>query len=147
MSQTLYTNIKALYQTYSETKKALRRSDMGQCPHIENAFLLTEGDKIIDFGGMNDLPESYQAITNQVDLSGKMVLPTYVDSHTHLVFAAPRESEFEDRINGLTYEEIALRGGGILNSAKKLADKTEDELFEDARKRLINLVKMGTGAY
>ncbi len=146
MSQVLYTNIKALYQTYSETKKALRNADMGQCPHIEHAFLLTEGDKIVDFGEMQNLPTAYKAIVSQVDLTGKMVLPTYVDSHTHLVFAAPRESEFEDRINGLTYEEIALRGGGILNSAKKLADKSEDELFVDAKQRLLNLVKMGTGA-
>lgn len=146
MSQVLYTNIKALYQTYSETKKALRNSDMGQCPHIEHAFLLTEGDKIVDFGEMQNLPSAYKTISSQVDLTGKMVLPTYVDSHTHLVFAASRESEFEDRINGLTYEEIALRGGGILNSAKKLANKSEDELFIDARQRLINLVKMGTGA-
>lgn len=145
MSQTLYTNIKALYQTYSETKKALRNADMGQCPHIENAYLRVENDKIVDFGEMKDLPDSYKAIPSK-DLTGKMILPTYIDSHTHLVFAAPRESEFEDRIHGLTYEEIALRGGGILNSAKKLANKSEDELFVDAKARLINLVKMGTGA-
>lgn len=146
MSQTLYTNIKSLYQTYSETKKALRNSDMGHCPHIEQAFLLTKGDKIIDFGEMKSLPETYKDIESQYDLSGKMVLPTYVDSHTHLVFAASRESEFEDRIHGLTYEEIALKGGGILNSAKKLSEKSEDELFVDAKARLLNLVKMGTGA-
>lgn len=145
MSQILYTNIKSLYQTYGETKVALRNSDMGQCPHIDQAFLLTQDDKIVDFGEMKDLPESYKSLEQQ-DLSGRMVLPTYVDSHTHLVFAAPRESEFEDRIHGLTYEEIALRGGGILNSAKKLADKSEDELFTDAKARLLNLVKMGTGA-
>ena len=146
MSQTLYTNIKSLYQTYSETKKALRNDDMGHCPHINQAYLLTEGDKIVDFGEMVNMPETYKAIEDQKDLTGKLVLPTYVDSHTHLVFAAPRESEFEDRIHGLTYEEIALRGGGILNSAKKLAEKSEDELFVDAKQRLLNLVKMGTGA-
>lgn len=146
MSQTLYTNIKSLYQTYSETKKALRNDDMGHCPHINQAYLLTEGDKIVDFGEMVNMPEAYKIIEDQKDLTGKLVLPTYVDSHTHLVFAAPRESEFEDRIHGLTYEEIALRGGGILNSAKKLAEKSEDELFADAKQRLLNLVKMGTGA-
>lgn len=146
MSQVLYTNIKSLYQTYSETNKALRNDDMGHCPHINQAYLLTEGDKIVDFGSMQDLPEAYKSIEHKEDLTGKMVLPTYVDSHTHLVFAAPRESEFEDRIHGLTYEEIALRGGGILNSAKKLSEKSEDELFVDAKQRLLNLVKMGTGA-
>lgn len=146
MSQTLYTNIKSLYQTYSETKKALRNADMGQCPHIEEAFLLISNDKIIDYGEMKNLPEQYKSIENQYDISGKMILPTYVDSHTHLVFAASRESEFEDRIHGLTYEEIALKGGGILNSAKKLSEKSEDELFVDAKARLLNLVKMGTGA-
>jgi len=146
MSQTLYTNIQELHQIRTATSTPLKGDLMNDCPSLEHAFLLTNNGLIEDFGLMTDLPESYLKDSKIENLEGRMVLPTYVDSHTHLVFAAPRESEFEDRIHGLTYEEIALKGGGILNSAKKLATKTEDELFLDAKARLLNLVKMGTGA-
>lgn len=146
MHTQLYTNIKTLFQVRENTKQPLRGNDMDICPSIENAFLKTKDGVITDFGSMDQLSNSDLEDCDLIDVKDKMILPTYVDSHTHLVFAAPRESEFEDRIHGLTYEEIAARGGGILNSAEKLAQKSEDDLFVEAKERLNNLVKMGTGA-
>ena len=114
---------------------------------IENAWLAIEGDRIIAFGAM----DNWGGITDWsnlevIDASEKVVMPTFCDSHTHIVFAATRESEFVDRINGLTYEEIAAKGGGILNSAKKLQTASENELFDAALHRINEVISTGTGA-
>ena len=105
----------------------LSGKDMGILPIIKNAFLLIEDDLIIDFGSMSHL--STTDVDKVVYLTDKLVLPTWCDSHTHIVYADSREEEFVDRIKGLSYQEIAQKGGGILNSAKKLQDKSEDCLL------------------
>lgn len=117
--------------------------DLNSISYLEQAFLEVEDGRVLDYGLMSDLP--YREMQT-IDMFGKTILPSYVDCHTHLVFAETREQEFEDRLNGLTYQEIASRGGGILNSADKLGRKPEDELFEEALKRLNHLIKLGTGA-
>ena len=140
----LIKNIKFLIQTDSDNKTKVCGSEMNVLPYIENAYLLIENGKISNYGSMESIPQltTYKII----DAKGKSVMPCWVDSHTHLVFAGSREKEFVDRINGLSYEEIALRGGGILNSANRLKDASEDELFESAFKRLDEIIRMGTGA-
>ena len=117
---------------------------MNDLPTIKNAYLFIENDLIKDYGSMNHLPKLNPNKT--IDCSGKMILPTWCDSHTHLVFAGNRENEFIDRINGLSYEEIAQNGGGILNSAKKLQNTLEDELYQQSAKRLESVMNLGTGA-
>jgi len=112
-------------------------------PIIDNAFLLIENGKISDFGEMENCPANAD---ETIDATGRMVFPSWCDSHTHLVFAATREGEFVDRIKGLTYQEIAQRGGGILNSAQRLRDTPEEVLLEDAYARLQEVVRQGTGA-
>src|SRR4051812_4448746 len=118
----LLTNIKRLCQTETGTERKciVKGAAMGVLPSIENAWLFIEDGKIHSFGPMLEPP--MVSASDVMDMSGRMVLPAWCDSHTHLVFAAPREKEFVDRINGLSYEEIARRGGGILNSAQKLAE-------------------------
>lgn len=120
---------------------------MAHLSTIKNAWLAIEDDLIVGFGKMDDW-EGISDWTNLevIDATGKMVFPTWCDSHTHLVFAASREEEFVDRIKGLTYQEIAAKGGGILNSAKKLQDKSEDELYNDALLRIQEIHQLGTGA-
>jgi imidazolonepropionase len=113
-------------------------------PTLKNAFLLIEHETIVDFGLMEDCP--YLNEVNIVDATGRILMPTWVDSHTHLVFAGNRTQEFVDRIKGLTYEQIAERGGGILNSAQKLQESSEDALYESSSKRLETVMKLGTGA-
>jgi imidazolonepropionase len=117
---------------------------MKTLPSIQNAFLLIENDLIADFGTMENCPNT--AIDKRIDATGKMILPAWCDSHTHIVFAGNREGEFADRISGLSYEEIANRGGGILNSAKKLNETSEESLFEQSATRLEEVMKLGTGA-
>lgn len=141
----LITHIKELLQVRTATSSPLRGDAMNKVPSIKDAYLLVENDRIVAYGAMQELPESYR--THEImDGSSYLIGPGYVDSHTHLVFAATREKEFEDRINGLTYEEIAARGGGILNSVAKLASMSEDDLFTDALKRLQLLNGLGTTA-
>ena len=140
-------NISELIQTEENPKKWVSGSDMKSINTIKDAFIEIEDDKIIDFGSM----DQWKGINNWneteiIDAEGGMVFPTYCDSHTHLVFAASREGEFQDRINGLSYQEIAEKGGGILNSAKKLQNTSEEKLFQDALKRLDEIIKTGTGA-
>lgn len=118
--------------------------EMAFLPKIDNAFLLIENDIIIDFGLMEDCPEIEAVKT--IDATGKVVLPTWCDSHTHIVYAGNRVQEFVDRINGLRYEEIANRGGGILNSAKKLNKTSEEEIYNQSEIRLQEVMKLGTGA-
>ncbi|MGB0884648.1 MAG: imidazolonepropionase [Flavobacteriales bacterium] len=146
INKTLYINIKGLYQIRENQSKGLRNEAMNTCPHIEDGFLLCEADRILDYGSMKDLDATLLSESDVHDLTGRYLFPTFVDSHTHLVFAASREGEFEDRIRGLSYEEIANKGGGILNSAKHLEHCSEDQLFDDALKRLNTLIKFGTGA-
>ena len=137
---TVFINIKELVQVRELDVMKVSGKNMSILPIIKNAFLIIKDNVIVDFGSMNKL--GIKKSDKVVDLTGKLVLPTWCDSHTHLVFADTREEEFVNRIKGLTYQEIAKRGGGILNSAKKLQIKPEIELFEDASKRLKNLYKM-----
>lgn len=140
----LIINIKSLLQVRENTTSFLSGDEMKTLPFIKNAFLKIDKDLIVDYGKMEDLTDNNA--DKIIDAKGKFVLPTWVDSHTHLVYAGNREQEFVDRINGLSYEEIFERGGGILNSAKRLQETSEEELYAQAKKRLDNVVKMGTGA-
>lgn len=140
----LFTHIKELIQTRENPTPVLKGKAMKDLPTIKNAYLLIEDQTISQYGSMDSLPEL--AVDKTVNLSGKMVLPTWCDSHTHLVYAGNREQEFIDRINGLTYEEIAQKGGGILNSAKTLEHTSEDALFEQSLKRLEAVSRLGTAA-
>ena len=140
----LIINIKSLLQVRENTPSFLSGDEMKTLPSIENAFLKIENDTITNYGKMEDLSDTNA--DEIIDAKGKFVLPAWVDSHTHIVYAGNREQEFVDRINGLSYEEIFERGGGILNSAKKLQEAPEEELYKQSKKRLDNVVKMGTGA-
>ncbi len=144
MMQTLIINIKELLQVRETLIEKVSGSDMAILPTIKNAFLLIENDTIAAFGSMENCPKINADTT--IDAHGKMILPSWCDSHTHLVYAGNREQEFVDRINGLSYEEIALRGGGILNSTKKLNETSEEEIYEQSKKRLEEIIKLGTGA-
>ncbi len=127
--------------------RALHGAELANLPSIEDAFLLVEDDRIAAFGPMHDLDIMVTEVPpDTIDLSGKFVLPAWCDSHTHLVFAGSRESEFVDKLKGLSYAEIAAKGGGILNSAARLQQMPEDELFEVSLRRLKLLQAMGTGA-
>lgn len=140
----LIKNIKTLVQVRDASHPKMIKGDaMKDLPVIDDAFLLIENDRIADYGTMDNCPEYSGEI---IDATGKMVFPTWCDSHTHLVFAGSREQEFVDRINGLTYEEITERGGGIHNSAMRLQRATEDELYESAMTRLHEVRGFGTGA-
>jgi imidazolonepropionase len=141
---TLIINIKELLQIRETSVLKVSGEEMAVLPTIKNAFLVITDDLIADFGSMDDLPETETDIT--IDATGKIVLPTWCDSHTHIVYAGNREQEFVDRINGMTYEEIANRGGGILNSAKKLNETTEEEIYNQSKVRLEEIMRLGTGA-
>lgn len=143
MKRTLITNIKSLVQVEDTAREAVCGKDMAEVKTIENAYLLIEDDKIADFGTMDTLSENADMT---IDAKQRFVLPSFCDSHTHLVYAGSREIEYIDKIRGLSYEEIAKRGGGILNSAKRLQEASEDELFEDAIQRLEEIISYGTGA-
>jgi imidazolonepropionase len=142
--RTLITNIKELLQVRETSISKVSGVDMKILPTIKNAFLLIENDVILDFGGMENL----RGINADkiIDASGKIVLPTWCDSHTHIVYAGNREGEFVDRINGLSYEEIANKGGGILNSAKKLQKTSEEDLYQQSAARIEEVMTLGTGA-
>jgi imidazolonepropionase len=142
--KTIITNIQELLQIRDASINKVSGAEMKQLPTIKNAYLIIEEDCISDFGSMENCPEIIADIT--IDASGKVVLPTWCDSHTHIVYAGNRILEFVDRINGLSYEEIANRGGGILNSAKKLNETSEEELYEQSKVRLEQIMQQGTGA-
>ena len=142
--KTLFKNIKELIQIRDPEIKKVDGREMKELPSIKDAWLLIEDDKIVDFGSMESFPENNTA--KIFDASGKLILPTWCDSHTHIVYAGNRELEFADRINGLSYEEIANRGGGILNSAKTLQETPEDEVYLQSAARLEEVMKLGTGA-
>jgi imidazolonepropionase len=140
----LIINIKTLVQADRTGRLLAAGADMMNLPCIDHAFVLIEGDRIADFGPMASCPPIGRH--EVIDASGCLVLPSWCDSHTHIVFAASREEEFVYRLQGMTYEEIAERGGGILNSARKLQAATEDDLFESALGRLHEVIGYGTGA-
>tara|TARA_B110000116_G_scaffold265209_1_gene274076 strand:+ start:585 stop:1832 length:1248 start_codon:yes stop_codon:yes gene_type:complete len=145
--KTVIKNIAELIQTEDTPRKWVAGSDMKNINTIKDAFVEIKNGLITSFGSMDQWNgiEDWNN-TEVIDAEGGMVFPTYCDSHTHLVFAASREGEFVDRINGLSYQEIAKKGGGILNSAEKLQNTSEDELYKNTLIRLNELVKMGTGA-
>ncbi len=143
MKDLLITNIGKLHQVRDHQSGFLSGAQMMIWPCLDHAWLRIRSGKIHSFGLMPDLlPEPGPVL----DAEGGWVFPGWCDSHTHIVFAASREQEFVDRINGLTYEQIAANGGGILNSAAKMAAATEDELFESAQQRLQEIIRMGTVA-
>ena len=143
MSSLLLRNIKGLAQAETQTRREVRGAEMAHLPVLNDAWLLMDEGKIVAFGGMDTCPEHAD---NVVEASGRFVFPSWCDSHTHIVFAATREEEFVDRLRGLSYEEIARRGGGILNSARRLQQTPEEVLFEDAWRRLNEVINLGTGA-
>ncbi|SDS38004.1 imidazolonepropionase [Gillisia sp. Hel1_33_143] len=140
----LFTNIQELVQIRDSSVEKVSGKEMNILPTLKNAWLLINNEKIEDFGEMNALPEIN--VEKTIDLTGRIVLPTWCDSHTHLVYAGNREQEFADRISGLTYEEIANRGGGILNSAKTLENTSEEDVYEQSAQRLKEVMSLGTGA-
>ncbi len=142
----LITNIKGLVGLHPKDKLVLRGTELDHLPVLENAWLLIEGGLIKDFGEMDSIPSHISNLPSQISAKGRYVLPSWCDSHTHIVFAASREEEFAMKIQGKTYEEIAAAGGGILNSANKLQKATEDELFESAAIRLKQMILQGIGA-
>jgi imidazolonepropionase len=145
MSSVLITNISQLVNVREENK-LLRGKDLAELPLIANAWLQIEDDAIAGYGRMEDQPTINNQQSSVFDAEGATILPCWCDSHTHLVFAASRENEFIDKIKGLSYAEIAAKGGGILNSAKKLNETSEDELFNLAWRRLEEVSRLGTGA-
>ena len=142
--QTLFTNIKELLQIREASVAFVAGADMNILPTIKNAFLLEEEGRIAAFGPMESCPTL--AGKEVVDATGKILLPSWCDSHTHLVYAGNREEEFKDRINGLNYEEIANKGGGILNSAKTLQATSAESLYQQSKVRLEEVMRLGTGA-
>ena len=145
--KTVIKNISCLVQTEKNHRKWVCGNDMNNIEKIYDAFVEIEDGKICAFGSMDEwMGISDWNNTNIIDAEGGMVFPSYCDSHTHLVFNGSREEEFNDRIKGLTYQEIADNGGGILNSAKKINEISEDELFEISLERLNKLIQLGTGA-
>lgn len=142
--RTVFINIRELLQVRPKSQKKVAGPLMKELPKIDNAFLAVEDERIVDFGPMAEYIAYEQATI--IDATGRLLMPTWCDSHSHVVYAGNRSQEFVDRINGLSYEDIAQRGGGILNSAKTLQNTSEDDLFEQSIKRIQNLTKLGTGA-
>ncbi len=142
MNRILIINAKGIVQ--HNRSHVVRGKDMQELPLHENGWLMIEGDKLCDIGHMDE--PFHSPVNDVIDAEGRFVFPAWCDSHTHVVFAGSREGEFVDRIHGLTYEEIARRGGGILNSAKRLQQTSEEELFDAALARLEEVKKSGTGA-
>ena len=146
MSKITIQNIKELVGISQSGILLKKGAEMNQLSTIKNAFVIIENGLIESFGEMTDLTTIENDNSTVIDAKNKLVFPSWCDSHTHLVFAAPRDEEFVDRINGLTYEEIALKGGGILNSAEKLQETSEDDLYDSAMIRIREIIKLGTGA-
>lgn len=141
----LFTNIRQLVNIREENK-LLRGKELAELPCIDNAYLIIDEDRISSYGRMEELQHHPEYFNDHYDLEGQLVLPSWVDSHTHIVYAGSREGEFVDKIKGLGYAEIAAKGGGILNSARKLIETSDDELFEQSYKRLQEVIRLGTGA-
>ncbi|NHB70154.1 imidazolonepropionase [Perlabentimonas gracilis] len=141
----LIKNIKKLIQTEDSPRQWVAGADMAKLPTVDNAYLLINDGVIQDFGPMESVP-AVGSNFKVIDAEGRMVFPSYCDSHTHLVYAGSREVEYVDKIRGLSYEEIAKRGGGILNSAKLLHNTSEDELYNQSLQRINEIIALGTGA-
>jgi imidazolonepropionase len=141
----VFKNIRKLINAFDHSQSFLKGNNLSKVSEIENAYLIEDKGLILDFGEMSNLKLDTQ---NQqtIDCTGKFIIPSFIDSHTHLVFPRTREKEFVDRIKGRSYEEIASNGGGILNSAKKTQDISEEDLFESAKRRLDEIINMGTAA-
>ncbi|MBQ7527193.1 MAG: imidazolonepropionase [Bacteroidaceae bacterium] len=147
MKRTLITHISQLTGIVSQGVRLKAGSEMDVVESISDAWLLIEGEHIADFGSSQSLPFQESMDDMQViDAQGGMVMPSFCDSHTHIVWAGQRDSEFIDKINGLTYEQIAARGGGILNSSDLLHHTSEDELYRQSKVRLDEMIEKGTGA-
>jgi len=142
---TVITNIKQLVGA-GKTTKLLHGKELAELPSVKDAYLIIEDGVIADYGEMQHLKSEIRNPKSEISAAGQFILPCWCDSHTHLVFAASREEEFVDKIRGASYAEIAAKGGGILNSARKLNDTSEDQLFTSAWKRLEEVSKSGTGA-
>ena len=140
----LLSHIKELIQVRNNAPEKVSGAAMKNLPTLKNAWLLLEDKRICDFGIMDELPNF--KVDQTIDCSGKIVLPTWCDSHTHIVYAGNREQEFVDRIKGRSYQEIAANGGGIINSAKKLQASSEEDLLQQSEQRLIEVMRLGTGA-
>lgn len=145
MASLLVKNIKGLVGVHPKETIVLPGQSLANLPILENAWLLIENGLIKDFGTMDKL-ETQDSRLQTISADGRYVFPSWVDSHTHIVFAAPREEEFVMKIQGKSYEAIAAAGGGILNSARKLQQASENELFESSFLRLHDMIKQGTGA-
>lgn len=143
MSKLLIRNIAQIVGIRPADVERVCGAEMAELPSLENSWLLTDGDRIAAYGSM---PVPNDVVADEViDAEGGMLFPSFCDSHTHLVYAGSREQEFLDKINGLSYEEIARRGGGILNSADRLHEASEDDLYEQAMDRIREIIAMGTG--
>jgi imidazolonepropionase len=146
----LITNIKSIVQVEEVPRLKVSGTEMSEVHTIDDAYLYIVNGLINDFGLMTNLHKSNLPDQNQkteiIDARGKYVFPSFCDSHTHLVYSGSREMEYIDKIRGLSYSEIAKRGGGILNSAKKLHETSEDELFVQSSKRIDEIISFGTGA-
>lgn len=146
----LLQNVGQLVHVEEEKVDFRAGKEMSKLDTIQNAYLLTEKDRIVDFGPMSEVSKINMASVNEeiekIDAKGRMVFPCFCDSHTHLVYAGSREIEYIDKIRGLSYEEIAKRGGGILNSARLLHHTSEEDLYEQAKGRIEEIISLGTGA-
>lgn len=146
----LIINIRCLVQTEDSVRAKISGAEMSELNTVNDAFLYIQNGTILDFGRMSDIELTDISLKDpgirQIDATGKLVLPSFCDSHTHLVYAGSREKEFTDKIKGLSYEEIARRGGGILNSARRLHDTSEGELFAQSMVRINEIISSGTGA-
>jgi len=142
--KTILINIKKLLQVRTPEEVCILGNTMSDLPFIDNAYLITKDDVILDYGKMEDL--NNLNADEIIDVSGKFILPTFCDSHTHIVYAGNRSNEFVDRINGLSYSEIAKNGGGILKSTKLIKEISEDELYNQSISRINNIIKNGTAA-
>lgn len=143
--RTLIYDIHTIVGVSQDNKERLLGKEMGQIGCIKNAWLLIDGDRIADYGTMDGWTHGRPQADMEISAAGGMVLPSWCDPHTHIVYAGSRENEFVDKINGLSYEEIARRGGGILNSADLLHDTSEEELYEQACRRAQEMIRKGTG--
>ena len=146
----LIKNIKCLIQTQKVPELKKCGAGMSDLSAVENAFLFIKDGLINDFGSMEELQKNKILFQNQkietIDASGKFVFPSFCDSHTHLVYSGSREIEYTDKIRGLSYTQIAMRGGGILNSSKRLHETSEDDLYLQSLNRINEIISLGTGA-
>jgi len=148
MAVILFKNIKSIIQAYETSPGIKKGADMARLTTLDNAWMVTRDEFIDSFGSMdtwNSIIEKFPD-AEVIDVTGKFIMPAFCDSHTHIVYAGSRENEFVYKIKGMSYEDIAKQGGGIINSAKRLQQTGEDELYENAQRRINEMMKMGTGA-